>query len=301
MIADSAPQRFDERRRSSARIPVSIAITLQGTDSAGKSFTEKTHTVVINRKGAKVLTKRSFAMGDPLEVVVPHLNRQSAARVVWLGAKEKGWQEVGIDITESGDFWGVQFPGDEAPFAASGPAMSPTVAPAPPVPETRSRIPDTSAEASGKLLGGVRELARGEVEKIVAEVLQELHRQAKENLDRLQEDVLQQAQNRLLGTVDAGIEELQTRVMEAMTNQQQLWEQTLQGLELQTEERILARLAAYEARLATHAEQVRREFARTLADLSAAIAGDRWAAELHSQPPIEKIEIQTKNIKEGAA
>ncbi|MBI4459588.1 MAG: PilZ domain-containing protein [Acidobacteria bacterium] len=294
MMADSAPRRFDERRRSSARIPMSIAITLQGTDSAGNSFTEQTNTVVVNRGGAKILTQQSFAAGDQLEVVIPRLNRKSSARVVWLGAKEGEWQEAGLDIDQIGDFWGVQFPEDAAPFHTPSPEMPPAIAPAAPVAEARSRIPETPAEASGKLLGGVRELARGAVEEIVAEILQELNRQAKENLDRLQQDALQQAQTRLLGTVEAGIEELQTRVMEAMASQQEVWERTLQGLEQQTEERILARSAAYEAHLATHAEQVRRELARTLAELSAALTHDQWAAELDTRPPIEKIEIQTK-------
>ena len=239
-------------------------------------------------------------MGDQLEVVFPHLNRKSPGRVVWLGAKEEGWQAVGIDLTQSGDFWGVQFPEDAASFPTPGPEPSPAVAPAAPVAEARSLIPDAPADASGKLLGGVRELARGEVKEIVAEVLQELNRQAKENLERLQTDTLQQAQTRLLGTVEAGIEELQTRVMEAMANQQQVWKQPLEGLEQRAEERILARLAAYDTHLATHAEQVRQELARTLADLSAAIARGQWVDEL-TPPPIEKIEIQTTYLKDKSA
>lgn len=294
MIADSTPQRFDERRRSTGRIPMSLAIVLQGTDSAGKSFKEKTRTLVINRRGAKVLTKQTFAVGDPLEVVFPHLNKKSPARVVWLGAKEEEWQEIGIDLNQTGNFWGVQFPEDAAPFPTPSPEMSPPLASPVPDPESRSPVPHASTDTSEKLLGGVRELARGAVEEIVAEILQELNRQAQESLDRLQQDALQQAQTRLLGTVEAGIEELQTRVMEAMASQQEVWERTLQGLEQQAEERVLARSAAYETHLATHAEQVRQELARTLADLSAALAHDQWAAELKNQPPVEKIEIQTK-------
>jgi len=78
------------------------------------------------------------------------------------------------------------------------------------------------------------------------------------------------------------------------------YDMELQLVHLGEEERVLARSAAYETHLATHAEQVRQELARTLADLSAAIARGQWVDEL-TPPPIEKIEIQTTYLKDKSA
>ena len=94
----STPPQFDESRRSSTRLPLSIPIVLGGSDEKGKPFVEKTVTVVINRRGAKVITKQPLPMGAKLELTIPQLNRSSPATVVWLGAKKGKEQEVGLTL-----------------------------------------------------------------------------------------------------------------------------------------------------------------------------------------------------------
>jgi len=76
-----------EKERSSGRLPVTVPIVIRGRDSDETSFIEKTHTVLINRTGAKALTNHSLALGAILQVAVPHLKRLSEAKMAWLAAR----------------------------------------------------------------------------------------------------------------------------------------------------------------------------------------------------------------------
>ena len=110
MPGDMAPLRFSEKARPGTRLLMALPIVLSATDSARNSFSEDTHTLVINRTGAKVLTKRPFTLGARLQVSIPHRKLESGATVVWLGDKRGALQEIGIDLDQTDDFWGVRFP-----------------------------------------------------------------------------------------------------------------------------------------------------------------------------------------------
>ena len=103
------PARFDETKRSSARLPLRVPIVIKGTDANGKAFSEETHTVVINRAGAKIVTSQLLAPDSRIQVSVPKLKRQCLATVVWWSEKKGEKNEAGIDFDiKSGDFWDVQ-------------------------------------------------------------------------------------------------------------------------------------------------------------------------------------------------
>lgn len=119
MPVPAPPPRFAERARSSTRLLMALPVVLRGADSNGDPFEEKTRTVVINRTGAKVLLKHPVGLGDHVRLAIEHLRRESGATVVWLGEKKGEWQEVGMDLETTDDFWGVQFPDDSGSFRAS--------------------------------------------------------------------------------------------------------------------------------------------------------------------------------------
>ena len=153
-MSTPSPQRFSEKALSKERLPMVIAFTLSGKGPTGEAFAEKTTTVVINQTGAKVLTKRRFNIGD--RVTITYLRAECRATVVWLGETKDEQQEVGLDLDEAKDFWGVRFPKEKSDSPAPGlvpaPAPAPAsaikkkvTAPAPPAPPPHQPAPVPAA------------------------------------------------------------------------------------------------------------------------------------------------------------
>ncbi len=110
----TAPSLFAEKVRSSQRIPLSIPILIKGTDSDGKAFEEKTKTLVVNRRGAKIESQIAMSQNASIELTLILQKNRCPATVVWVGEKgPKGLQEYGIEVENPSDeFWGVKFPPD---------------------------------------------------------------------------------------------------------------------------------------------------------------------------------------------
>ena len=88
---------------------------LSGQDTSGKNFQESTRTLVINKQGAKVLTKYKLALGAELAVENRALGHITKANVVWLG-KPPGPNEpaeLGIQLIKAENFWGIDFPPED--------------------------------------------------------------------------------------------------------------------------------------------------------------------------------------------
>ena len=101
--------------RRSTRVPIAIPVMLSGQDASGKNFQESTRTLVINKQGAKVLTKNKLALGAELAVENRALGHITKANVVWLG-KPPGPNEpaeLGIQLTKAENFWGIDFPPED--------------------------------------------------------------------------------------------------------------------------------------------------------------------------------------------
>ncbi len=132
MALNPAPPRFSEIGRSGTRMLICMPVMLEGTDAAGKSLKENTKTVVINRSGAKVMLAAETAVGAKWKLSMG--KRATLATVVWIGEKKKDQTEVGVDIEQKDNFWGVQFPEETGPLqvvaSPAPPAPAPTPAPA---------------------------------------------------------------------------------------------------------------------------------------------------------------------------
>ena len=101
--------------RRSTRVPIAIPVMLSGQDTSGKNFQESTRTLVINKQGAKVLTKYKLALGAELAVENRALGHITKANVVWLG-KPPGPNEpaeLGIQLIKAENFWGIDFPPED--------------------------------------------------------------------------------------------------------------------------------------------------------------------------------------------
>ncbi|MBI3894902.1 MAG: hypothetical protein HY313_03125 [Acidobacteria bacterium] len=274
-------------RRSSERIPMAIPIVLWGVDSGGKSFIEKTQTVMVNRRGAKALTKHTLILGAQVKVAIPHLKRASSAKVAWSGGNQGEYREVGIDLGHVEDFWSLPFSEDSLAFRAtftetepngnsaatksweaSGQELDQLITASDASAPQSSTTSEAHMDSSEKLVIALRALTRSAIEHSQSEVLQKLNRQAEEILDNLQRTMIEETQEHLRRTACALSAEFETRLMEAVAHHQQVCEQTLAGLAKKTQEGLEASLAKYQERLTASAQTARRELARTLAHVS---------------------------------
>lgn len=109
LSADSLP--MSVRQRRSGRISRRIPITLLGSDTSGRVFSEETVTLVLSRHGAGVLSRHKLAPDETLSLRLPGTSREVEVRLVGhLGQQGDGYV-YGLSFRDPDiDFWGIDFP-----------------------------------------------------------------------------------------------------------------------------------------------------------------------------------------------
>lgn len=136
--------------RRSTRLFISIPLTLTGKDGDGHTFKENTRTLIINKHGAKVATTHQVALGAEVIVENRALGRTAKANVVWLSdrASPKDPWEIGLQLTEAQNIWGIEFPPDDwqegPPIGPGGQRLGKPIVP--PKPPEVSKTPAKVAE-----------------------------------------------------------------------------------------------------------------------------------------------------------
>ena len=100
-----------ENVRSSDRIYLELPIILTGTDAAGRQFVEETKTLVVGRRGAKIVSRQALLPQQRLRIRCLKTGRESELRVAGpVGGDEEGGH-YGVELLNAGaDFWGINFP-----------------------------------------------------------------------------------------------------------------------------------------------------------------------------------------------
>ncbi|MFB3920927.1 MAG: hypothetical protein ACE145_04350 [Terriglobia bacterium] len=146
--------------RRSTRISIAIPITISGKDATGRAFKENTRTIILNKHGARIVTVHQLALGSELLLENRALGRTAKTMVAWLGDPPSVREpaEVGIQLVEAENIWGVELPPDdwqEGPppkemkkeiSAAASPAVAVKPVEAPPT--LPSSSPKTAAGAA---------------------------------------------------------------------------------------------------------------------------------------------------------
>jgi hypothetical protein len=93
-------------------------------------------TKYVNRHGGLLLTEQMFLTDTTVTLYIPHLERETEGRIVWVSEQrdKNGLYGLGVEIKDAENFWGVQFPPDDwipaaqAPLAGEqqGSALSPS-------------------------------------------------------------------------------------------------------------------------------------------------------------------------------
>ena len=108
-----------EDTRTSDRVYLELPIILRGTDASGRRFEEETRTLVISRRGAKIVSRQALVPQQILNIRCLKTGLEADARVVGpiKGEEEGCYYGIGLVHPEV-NLWGINFPeltGNEDP------------------------------------------------------------------------------------------------------------------------------------------------------------------------------------------
>ena len=100
-----------ERVRRSSRVQKQLPILLVGSDMVGRVFSEKTHTVVLSRHGAGIISEYVLSAEQELILRLMETSKEAEVRVVGQLAAQEGKYIYGVAFVDANlDFWGIDFP-----------------------------------------------------------------------------------------------------------------------------------------------------------------------------------------------
>lgn len=234
MSQDAATTTAASRR--STRLYLSLPIVIHGKDSQEQIFHENTRTLIVNRHGARLITSQQLVVGAEIMVENPAMSSVVKANVVWVSAKQDatGRREAGIQLAESRNIWGIEFPSndwthDERVREIPGAHRTPNGRPAPSesAPVKSPSVPLSSEQIATQILQDLHETADAHarqfrerldqvVQRVGLEVEIDLRARAgaakERELSAIEEQI--SASSRRLSALKAEMDELDARLAE---------------------------------------------------------------------------------------
>jgi hypothetical protein len=117
-LPESIPHHDPElRKRRSTRIVQAVPLTVTGVDALGRSFQERTSTLIINCHGCRYQSKHYVLKNMWVTLEVPHPEagrelRAARGRVTWIQRPRTVRElfQVGVELEFPGNMWGIAFP-----------------------------------------------------------------------------------------------------------------------------------------------------------------------------------------------
>jgi hypothetical protein len=107
--AAPASDSYAERRRSQ-RVVIAMPVLVRGK-TAGKPFEEETNTVSVSATGCLVRLAAAVVRAQEIAVVNPKTAEELPSVVTFVGLKDAGKTEVGVEFGEPSPlFWRIAFP-----------------------------------------------------------------------------------------------------------------------------------------------------------------------------------------------
>jgi len=172
--------------RRSTRLFISIPIVITAKDAHRKDFQESTRTLVVNKHGAKIMTAHQLTMGTEVLIENRALGTIAKASVVWLGEKHDTGNEVGLQLLDAENIWGIEFP----PGDWSAAALEEEAVPASPPPAARPAGESAAKARAPQIASAVKSPAApsaGEDEAGARRLAQQLENSVDEEAKRFQE------------------------------------------------------------------------------------------------------------------
>ncbi len=133
-MPESVPHYDPElRKRRSTRIVQAVPLTVTGVDALGRSFQERTSTLIINCHGCRYQSKHYVLKNMWVTLELPHPEaghepRSARGRVTWIQRPRTVRElfQVGVELEFPGNIWGIAFPPpDWFPASEPGPSAIP--------------------------------------------------------------------------------------------------------------------------------------------------------------------------------
>jgi len=108
----TAAENNAERRRSH-RVYITMPVIIRGKNGQ-QTFSEETRTASVNAHGCMVRLAEKVVKGQEVAIVNPKTVEELPCTVTFVGQKESGKTEVGLEFIEpSPHFWRITFPSDD--------------------------------------------------------------------------------------------------------------------------------------------------------------------------------------------
>ena len=95
-----------QRLRRSPRMSSSVPIFLRREDS-GRTWEEETWTITVSQHGASLVCRHPVETGGALVLSRRDRANRVQARVVYCRYNAEGWREIGVELLDRDDFWGL--------------------------------------------------------------------------------------------------------------------------------------------------------------------------------------------------
>jgi hypothetical protein len=105
--------------RRGPRVGMAVAVVLAGS-SGGDSWEETTTTQTVSRRGASLRCARALAQGEVVKITRLDTGQQASARVAWSARKAEGVFEIGLELLNEQNLWGVDRDLPQAPRGGAG-------------------------------------------------------------------------------------------------------------------------------------------------------------------------------------
>jgi hypothetical protein len=155
------------RKRRSTRIVQAVPLAVTGVDALGRSFTERTSTLIINCHGCRYQSKHYVLKNMWVTLEIPHPEsgqppRNVRGRVAWIQRPRTVRQlfQVALELELPGNAWGMAFPPEDwfaFPESSTTPAAAATPSHAP-----LSGLPGMSLPSINEAPQGERPSGSGE-------------------------------------------------------------------------------------------------------------------------------------------
>src|SRR5215472_8875303 len=101
-----------ERRRTQ-RVQIAMPVIVRGKVGA-QNFEEETCTVAVNANGCMIRMTNKVTRGEQIAIVNPKTAEELPCTVSFIGQKDAGKMEVGIEFSEPSPlFWRIAFPPED--------------------------------------------------------------------------------------------------------------------------------------------------------------------------------------------
>jgi PilZ domain len=101
----------EKQFRGSERISLRMGITVSGTDAMGTVFVVDGKTILIGRRGAKILLPRKLVPHQEISILCHDTGKEADARVIGNIGEEEGSVYYGVAfIDPEAKVWGIEFP-----------------------------------------------------------------------------------------------------------------------------------------------------------------------------------------------